>query len=95
MKTVNLDKRFKSYDGMEIEDDNIRVTLAKALFAGNGVGESRDDKFDAYCLCNKLSSSSGELEISDREREILLNAANASLRPGAFGQVADLLDYKR
>lgn len=95
MKTVNLDERFKSFDGKDIEDDNIRITLAKALFAGNGVGESRDDKFDAYCLCNKLSSSSGELELSDKEKETLLNVANACLRPGAFGQVADLLDYKR
>ena len=68
--------------------------LAQALFSGAGVGSSPEEKFAAYKLCNRLINETGDIELDKDERKLLKAAACASLTPGAFGQVMDLLNKK-
>lgn len=93
---VNLDQQFKGMDGKDMPPStpNMRMHLAQALFNGNGVGNSQDEKFAAYKLCNRLMNEQGELELDKDERNLLLSAACANLTPGAFGQIMDLLNSK-
>ena len=68
--------------------------LAKALFSGAGVGQTPEEKFAAYKLCNRLINETGEIELDKDERKLLKDVACASLTPGAFGQVMEILKEK-
>lgn len=90
---VNLNQKFKGFDGSELGDETIKTTIAKALFSGQGIGNSEDEKFAAYKLCNRLISESGDdMEFDKDERKIILTASCASLVPGAYGQIRELLN---
>lgn len=91
---VNLNQKFKNMFGNEVtKDDTIKVSIAKALFSGVGIGNSDDEKFAAYKLCNRLiSEKEDEMEFDKDERKLILSAACASLVPGAYGQVRELLN---
>lgn len=89
---VNLDQKFKGFNGEDLGKDPIKLFIAKALFGGQGVGNSEDDKFNAYKLCNRLMNENTEaIELDKDERRLILSAACASLVPGAFGQVVELI----
>ncbi len=90
---VNLNQKFKNMFGNEVtKDDTIKVSIAKALFSGVGIGNSDDEKFAAYKLCNRLiNEKEDEMEFDKDERKLILSAACASLVPGAYGQVRELL----
>ena len=91
---VNLKQKFKNMFGNEVtKDDTIKVSIAKALFSGVGIGNSDDEKFAAYKLCNRLiNEKEDEMEFDKDERKLILSAACASLVPGAYGQVRELLN---
>ena len=93
---VNLDRQFKGMDGKDMppSTQNMRMSIAQNLFNGYGVGNTQDEKFAAYKLCNRLMNEQGELELDKDERKLLLSAACANLTPGAFGQIMDLLNTK-
>ena len=93
---ANLDKKFKGIDGKEMSPDNpnMKIMIAQALFNGQGVGTSAEEKFAAYRLCNRLTSEQGELELDKDERNLLRSAACAALTPGAYGQIIDLIGEK-
>ena len=89
---VNLDQKFKGFNGEDLGKDPIKWFLAKALFGGQGVGNSEDDKGNAYKLCNRLMNENTEaIELDKDERKLLRSVACASLTPGAFGQVVELI----
>lgn len=91
---VNLNQKFKNVSGDEVsKGDTIKVTIAKALFSGEGIGNNADEKFAAYKLCNRLiNEKEEEMEFDKDERNLILSAACASLVPGAYGQVRELLN---
>lgn len=92
---VNLNKKFKGFFGEEIGDETIRTTVAKALFSGQGIGNTPDEKFSAYKLCNRLiNEKEEEMEFDKDERKIILSASCAALTPGAYGQIRDLFEDK-
>lgn len=96
--TVNLNQPFKAFGGEQLKGESKGETmahfLAKALFSGAGVGQTPEEKFAAYKLCNRLISETGEIELDKDERKLLKDTACASLTPGAFGQVMELLEKK-
>ena len=52
---VDLNRKFRGFDGNELGGDNIATAVAEALFnygKDNPVG--RDDKFRAYVLCKRI-----------------------------------------
>ena len=91
---VNLNQKFKNFFGNEdSKNDTMKVSIAKALFSGVGIGNSDDEKFAAYKLCNRLiNEKEDEMEFDKDERKLILSAACASLVPGAYGQVRELLN---
>lgn len=95
---VNLQILFKSFGGEELKGEAKGKTmahfLAQSLFSGAGVGNTPEEKFAAYKLCNRLISETGEIELDKDERKLLKDTACASLTPGAFGQVMELLEKK-
>ena len=93
---VNLDQQFKTMDGKEMPSStpNMRMSIAQNLFNGHGVGNTQDEKFAAYKLCNRLMNEPGELELDKDERKLILASSCANLTPGAFGQIMDLLNTK-
>lgn len=89
---VNLNKPFKGIDGQDMPGGTMLELLERGLFSGAGVGNNDEDKFAAYKLCNRLvNEGSGEMEFDKDERKLLRSVACASLTPGAFGQVVELL----
>ncbi len=93
---VDLDKQFKGMDGKDMppSTQNMRMSIAQNLFNGYGVGNTQDEKFAAYKLCNRLMNEQGEMELDKDERKLILATACANLTPGAFGQIMDLLNTK-
>lgn len=89
---ADLNKHFKGIDGQDLPGGTMSEWLARGLFSGNGVGNSEEDKFAAYKLLNRLTNEgSGEMEFDKDERKLILAVACASLTPGAFGQVVELI----
>ena len=94
---ANLDTRFRGMDGKEMPESthNMRMSIAQGLFNGAGIGNTQEEKFAAYKLCNRLMNEPGELELDKDERKLILATACMTLTPGAFGQVKELLDEKK
>ena len=95
---VNLHIPFRAFGGEELKGEAKGKTmahfLAQALFSGAGVGSTPEEKFAAYKLCNRILNEPGEIELDKDERKLIKESACASLTPGAFGQVMDLLNEK-
>ena len=92
---VDFSKNFKGFNGEEVKaNKSIGYTLAQGLFNGYGVGNTPEDKFAAYKLCNRLMNETGEIELDKDERKLIKESACAGLTPGAFGQVMELLNEK-
>lgn len=92
---VDLDKQFKGMDGKPVATmPTIRMGLAQALYNGNGIGNTQEEKFAAYRLCNRLLNEQGAIELDKDERNMLLAAACATLTPGGFGQIKDMFNTK-
>lgn len=89
---VKLNQKFIGFDGKELKGgQTISDALGQALFSGIGVGNTPNDKYSAYKLCNKITSSKEMVELDIDERKLLKGVACASLTPGAYGQVVELL----
>ena len=89
---VNLNKNFKGIDGQELPGGTMLELLEKGLFSGAGVGKNEEDKLAAYKLLNRLiNEGQGEIEFDKDERKLLRSVACASMIPGAFGQVVELI----
>ena len=89
---IDLNQMFKGFNGEPVgEKQTIGKTLAQALFAGQGVGGKPEEKFEAYRLCNKIINASGPVELDIDERKMIKSVACASLIPGAYGQIVELL----
>lgn len=95
---VNLHIPFRAFRGEELKGEAKGKTmahfLAQSLFSGAGVGQTPEEKFAAYKLCNRILNEPGEIELDKDERKLIKESACASLTPGAFGQVMDLLNEK-
>lgn len=90
---INLNKKFKSFNGGELGDDTMKITIAKALFSGQGVGNTEEEKFAAYKLCNRLlNEKEEELEFDKDEKKLILAASCFALTPGAYGQIREILN---
>lgn len=90
---ANLNQSFIGFDGKPFKNNQtISDALGQALFSGLGVGNKPEEKYSAYKLCHKiLNSKDGNIEFDIDERKLLKNVACASLTPGAYGQVVELL----
>lgn len=89
---VNLNQSFIGFDGKPLQgNQTISDALGQALFSGLGVGNKPDEKYSAYKLCNKITNAKENVELDIDERKLLKNVACASLTPGAYGQVVELL----
>lgn len=89
---VNLNQSFIGLDGKQLKSgQTVSDALGQALFSGIGVGNTPDEKYFAYKLCNKIISKNNSIELDIDERKLLKNVACASLTPGAYGQVVELL----
>ena len=52
---VDLNRRFRGFDGNELGGDNIATAVAEALFNyGKDKPVGRDEKFKAYVLCQRI-----------------------------------------
>lgn len=92
---VNLNQSFVGFDGKPLKtNQKISDALGQALFSGLGVGNKPEEKYAAYKLCNKILNSKDEIEFDIDERKLLKSAACASLTPGAYGQVVELLNLE-
>ncbi len=65
---VDLNRRFRGFDGNELGGDNIATAVAEALFNyGKDKPVGRDEKFKAYVLCQRIIQGGGILEITTEE----------------------------
>ena len=93
MKTVDFNRKFKDYRGVEAGEETVAEVLSKVLFNA-GIPElpiEREDKFRAYKLSTKLISQNGIIEISEDDEAFLKTFCVTAFTTGAYGQIMDLL----
>ena len=86
---VDLNSRFRGFDGNELGGDNI----ATALFNyGKDKPVGRDEKFRAYVLCQRIIQGGGILEITTEEGTLIKEVCGECLTAGGYGQVYELIE---
>lgn len=98
---VNLHVPFVDIYGEEIKQGKkaqmIDETICNALFSGAFLRqggkpeEEAKQKLDAYLLCMKIAQAAGEVELTSEEAT-LVKMAGATLNPGGYGQVYNLIE---
>lgn len=92
---VNFNKKFKDYNGSEMEGENIAMMVAKSLFTyGNADVVDSDTKFRAYILSQKIAGAAGEVDITVEEASLIKEVCGKSLIAGGYGQVCEIIEQK-
>ncbi|MDU7623577.1 MAG: hypothetical protein E7K32_14480 [Bacteroides stercoris] len=92
---VDLNRRFRGFDGNELGGDNIATAVAEALFNyGKDKPVGRDEKFKAYVLCQRIIQSGGVLNLESEDVTLIKEVCGESLTAGGYGQVYELVERK-
>ena len=92
---VDLNRRFRGFDGNELGGDNIATAVAEALFNyGKDKQVGRDEKFKAYVLCQRIIQSGGVLNLESEDVTLIKEVCGESLTAGGYGQVYELVERK-
>lgn len=90
---VDLNRRFKNFNGNELGGDTIATAVAEALFNyGKEKPVGRDEKFKAYVLCQRIIQNGGVLEITTEEGTLIKEVCGECLTAGGYGQVYKLIE---
>lgn len=90
---VDLNRRFKDFNGNELGGDTIATAVAEALFNyGKEKPVGRDEKFEAYVLCQRIIQNGGVLEITTEEGTLIKEVCGECLTAGGYGQVYKLIE---
>ena len=90
---VDLNRRFKDFNGTELGGDTIATAVAEALFNyGKEKPVGRDEKFKAYVLCQRIIQNGGVLEITTEEGTLIKEVCGECLTAGGYGQVYKLIE---
>ena len=90
---MDLNSRFRGFDGNELGGDNIATAVAEALFNyGKDKPVDRDEKFRAYVLCHRIIQGGGILEITTEEGTLIKEVCGECLTAGGYGQVYELIE---
>lgn len=91
---VNFNQRVRDYRGNEV-DIVISEKLSELMwFAGSSAEHqfSREEKFRAYKISQKLICHNGNIEVDVEEAAFIKDMAGRYLAAGVFGQVCDIID---
>ena len=92
---VDLNRRFRGFDGNELGGDNIATAVAEALFNyGKDKPVGRDEKFKAYVLCQRIIQGGGVLDLESEDVTLIKEVCGVSLTAGGYGQVYELVERK-
>lgn len=92
---VDLNRKFRGFDGNELGGDNIATAVAEALFNyGKDKPVGRDEKFKAYVLCQRIIQSGGVLNLESEDVTLIKEVCGESLTAGGYGQVYELVERK-
>lgn len=90
---INFNIKFRDLLGNEVEGDSIGMAVAQALFFyGNDTPVSREDKYRAYCISQRIISSIDQVEITTEEATLIKEACGNVLTSGGYGQVYKLIE---
>ena len=88
---VDLNRRFRGFDGNELGGDNVATAVAEALFNyGKDKPVGRDEKFKAYVLCQRIIQGGGILEITTEEGTLIKEVCGESLTAGGYRRIYSL-----
>lgn len=91
---INFNRSFVDQKGNPLSV-MIADEIGKSLFFLGATGKnqvSAEEKYMAYKLCNRISASQDEVEITADEAAFILRVCGETLSAGAYGQVRDLID---
>lgn len=92
---MDLNRKFRGFDGNELGGDNIATAVAEALFNyGKDKPVGRDEKFKAYVLCQRIIQSGGVLNLESEDVTLIKEVCGESLTAGGYGQVYELVERK-
>ena len=90
---VDFNRKFKNYDGVELAGQNIASAVAEALFNyGKDKPVSREDKFKAYVLCQRIIQNEGTLGITTEEATLVKDVCGECLTAGGYGQIYEIIE---
>lgn len=92
---VDLNRRFRGFEGNELDGDNVATAVAEALFNyGKDKPVGRDEKFKAYVLCQRIIQGGGVLDLESEDVTLIKEVCGESLTAGGYGQVYELVERK-
>ena len=94
---VNFNRPFTDFKGQAMCENGTPLMMSEGigreLFQlGRSEHRSAEDKYMAYKLCNRISSASGDVDLTAEEGAFIVDVCAGSLTAGAYGQVKDLID---
>lgn len=93
---VDLNRRFRGFDGNELDGDTIATAVAEALFNyGKDKPVGRDEKFKAYVLCQRIIQNGGILNLESEDITLIKEVCGECLTAGGYGQVYELVEGGR
>ncbi len=89
---IDFNKRFKTFNGSGTNDKFADV-VGQCLFSyGTKPGATRDNKYLAYKLCNRILATPSEVELTTEEATLIKDVCGEMLTAGGYGQVVDLIE---
>ncbi|MBR5271804.1 MAG: hypothetical protein IKU25_00185 [Clostridia bacterium] len=91
---VNFNQKVKDHRGKEV-DIVISEKLSELMwYAGSSADHqfTREEKFRAYKISQKLIAHDGNIEIDVDEASFIKDMASKYLAAGVFGQVCDIIE---
>lgn len=92
--TIDLNKKFKDYKGLDT-NDVISDKVAEALYTAGITPDfaiKREDKFRAYKLCKSIIDNNGVVELSSEDISLIKEICSSFFTAGAYGQVHEILE---
>ena len=92
---VNFNTPFSDCFGNKIEGKNIAGQICLFLFnlsTMSGSPVPAEKKYMAYSLCNRISKSPEEVELTTEEASFIKEVSSEVMSAGAYGQIADIIE---
>lgn len=91
---VNFNQKIKNHRGEEVEIIISEKLSELMWFAGSQADSqfTREEKFKAYKISQKLIANNGNIEIDVDEASFIKDMSGKYLAAGVFGQICDIIE---
>lgn len=94
---INFNQPFKDFRGNVVLANGKPVMMAdevgRTLYnAGSAKQLTAEEKYEAYKICTRITTSDGEVDITAEDGATILRLCAETMTAGAYGQIKDLIE---